>query len=208
MKNKLKRLNIDFFQKPTLKLAPALLGKYIIRQFKNQTLIGKISETEAYYGSHDLASHASKGKTKRTKLMFDQPGLAYIYLIYGMYYCFNIVTEKKDFPAAVLIRSVEPIEGLKTIHKNRKLPIVQSEKFPTRLTNGPGKFCQAFMIDKKLNGENLISSQKIYLAQNYQKTITSSQIKKTKRIGIDYAGSYKNKLWRYYLKDNPFISQK
>jgi DNA-3-methyladenine glycosylase len=208
MKNNLKRLNINFFQKPTLKLAPALLGKYIIRQFKNQTLIGKITETEAYYGHHDLASHASKGKTPRTKLMFNQAGLAYIYLIYGMYYCFNLVTEKKDFPAAILIRSVEPIQGLKTIYKNRKKFFTQNSKLNPQLSNGPGKFCQAFMIDKNLNGENLISSQKIYLAQNSQETIKSAQIKKAKRIGIDYAGSYKNKLWRYYLKNNLFISQK
>jgi DNA-3-methyladenine glycosylase len=204
----LKRLNKNFFQQDTFFIAQSLLGKFIIRKINNNFLVAKITETEAYYGSNDLASHASKGKTPRTKLMFDQPGLAYIYLIYGMYYCFNIVTEKKDFPAAILIRAVEPIEGLKIIHKNRKTPLAQFSKPKPQLTNGPGKFCQAFMIDKNLNGENLISSPKIYLAQNYQETIKSAQIKKAKRIGIDYAGSYKNKLWRYYLKNNPFISQK
>ncbi len=204
----LKRLNKKFFQQDTFSIAQSLLGKFIIRKINNNLLIAKITETEAYYGKNDLASHASKGKTPRTKLMFDQPGLAYIYLIYGMYYCFNIVTEKKDFPAAVLIRSVEPVHGLKIIHKNRKIPLAQSTKLPAQLTNGPGKFCQAFGIDKKLNGENLISSQKLYLSPNYQEKIKSGQIKKAKRIGIDYAGSYKNKLWRYYLKNNHFISQK
>lgn len=171
-------------------------------------LIGKITETEAYYGPNDLASHASKGKTKRTQLMFNQAGLAYIYLIYGMYYCFNIVTEKKDFPSAILIRSVEPIQGIKKMYQNRSISLSQYPKLNTKLTNGPGKFCQAFKIDKKLNGKNLITSQKIYLAQNNKEKIKPQQIKKAKRIGIDYAKEYKNKLWRFYLKDNDHLSQK
>ena len=204
----LNRLPKKFFEQNTLKLAQNLLGKYIIRKYNKKILIGKIVETEAYYGPNDLASHASRGKTERTKLMFDQAGLAYIYLIYGMYYCFNITTEKKEFPAAILIRAVEPIQGIKQIYKNCKKPLAQYPKLNTQLTNGPGKFCRAFKIDKKLNGENLIASQKIYLAKNPKEKIKPTQIKKAKRIGIDYAGQYKDKLWRFYLKNNLFVSQK
>jgi len=209
-----KRLPAKFYQQKTDQLAQNLLGKYIIRQFNGQKLVGKIVETEMYYGHNDKASHASKGKTARTKLMFDHPGLAYIYLVYGMYSCFNIVTEKKEFPAAILIRAVEPVSGLKQISKNRKI-ICHAE--PSRsitnhlsvnLTNGPGKFCQAFKIDKNLNGVNLITSKQLYLAENSKVKLVSSQIKKAKRIGIDYAGSSKNLLWRFYLKNNDFVSKK
>ena len=186
---KLKRLPKNFFHQNTFKIAKALLGKFIVRKIGKKTLIGKIVETEAYYGPSDLASHASAGKTERAKIMFDKPGTAYIYLIYGMYYCFNIVTEAKDFPAAILIRAAEPLN-------------LRQE------ANGPGKLCRAFKIDKKLNGENLIASKKLFLAANPKEKIKSIQIKKAKRIGVDYAGKYKDKLWRFYLKDNPFVSQK
>jgi len=206
--SKLKRLPAKFYQQDTFALAENLLGKYLIRKYNNHILNGKIVETECYYGPNDLASHASRGKTERTKLMFAQPGLAYIYLIYGMYYCLNIVTEHKNFPAAILIRAIEPISGLKQMAKNRQIPVAQNSLPITKLTSGPGKLCQAFKINKSLNGENLITSKKLYLATNTQEKITPKQIKKAKRIGIDYAGQYKNKLWRYYLKDNLFVSQK
>ncbi|MFC1598860.1 DNA-3-methyladenine glycosylase [Patescibacteria group bacterium] len=204
--SKLQKLPANFYKNNSFLLAEKLLGKFLIRKYNNHTLVGKITETECYYGHDDLASHASRGKTERTKLMFDQPGLAYIYLVYGMYYCFNIVSEAKDFPAAILIRSIEPISGLKQMAKNRQLQ-PDSLNSNIKLTTGPGKLCQAFKIDKKLNGENLIKSERIYLAKNPQEKISKTQIATGKRIGIDYAGKYKNKLWRYYLKNNQYISQ-
>ena len=202
---KLKRLKSNFYQQNTFKLAKALLGQFIIRKIGKKILIGKIVETEAYYGLDDLASHASRGKTERTKIMFGQPGTAYIYLIYGMYHCFNIVTEAKEFPAAILIRAAEPSFALWAAD-GRPLNLRQE-------TNGPGKLCRAFKIDKKLNGENLITSKKLYLAENLRSTSAEAlkerrQIKNAKRIGVDYAGKYKDKLWRFYLKDNPFVSKK
>ena len=214
---KLQRLKSKFYHQNTFKIAKALLGQFIIRKIGKKMLIGKIVETEAYYGPNDLASHASAGKTERTKIMFDQPGTAYIYLIYGMYYCFNIVTEARNFPAAILIRAVEPISGFCHGELSRTI---------TKATNGPGKFCRAFKIDKKLNGENLITSKKLYLAEDLKSSSADlrrskptsvgedrslkerRQIKSTKRIGVDYAGKYKNKLWRFYLKDNQFVSKK
>ncbi|OGY42125.1 MAG: hypothetical protein A2Y67_01910 [Candidatus Buchananbacteria bacterium RBG_13_39_9] len=216
----MRRLTKNFYQQDTFKLAKSLLGKYLVRKINNKTLLGKIVEVEAYYGPDDLASHASRGKTPRTQIMFSQPGLAYIYLIYGMYYCFNIVTEAKNFPAAVLIRALEPISGLPQMYKNRYLN-KKKDNFilhPSALTNGPSKLCQAFKIDKKLNGHNLITSRIIYLAENPKEKISAnsgsasggkpSQIQSAKRIGVDYAGDYKHKLWRFYLKNNPFISSK
>ncbi|HDQ22498.1 MAG TPA: DNA-3-methyladenine glycosylase [Candidatus Uhrbacteria bacterium] len=210
----LKKLKKKFFHKKTLELAPNLLGKYLVRKKGGAILIGKITETEAYYGPNDLASHASRGRTKRTEIMFKEPGLAYIYLIYGMYYCFNISAEKKDFPAAVLIRAIEPVAGIQQMAKNRQIKINHQQlstlnfKLLTSIANGPGKLCQAFKIDKTLSAENLITSPKLYLAENSQEKIKPSQIVKTKRIGIDYAGKYKNKPWRFYLKNSPFISKK
>ncbi len=187
--SKLIRLKENLYKQNTFKLAKSLLGKFLVRKIGKKILIGKIVEVEAYYGLHDKASHASRGKTERTKLMFDKPGLAYIYLIYGMYNCLNIVTEKKDFPAAILIRALEPIS-----------------KFKMK-TNGPGKLCQALKIDRKLNGENLITSKKLYLAQDSKTKIKKSQIISAKRIGIDYAGKYKHKPWRFYILSNPFVSR-
>ncbi len=149
-------------------------------------------ETEAYVGPKDLASHASRGRTPRTELMFGEAGHTYIYLIYGMYYCFNIVTENKDYPAAVLIRALEPAEGF--IEKNKKL------------INGPGKLCREMKIDKNLNGADL-TGNKIWI-EDRGEGVSNSKIIANKRIGIDYAGKYKDKLWRFYIKNNKFISKK
>jgi DNA-3-methyladenine glycosylase len=208
--SKLIRLKEKFYQQNTFKLAKALLGKFLVRKIGTKMLIGKIVEVEAYYGLQDRASHTSRGKTERTKLMFDKPGLAYIYLVYGMYNCLNIVTEKKDFPAAILIRSLEPYY----CHPSTKLRVTkhfchgEHSRTMTLTTNGPGKLCKTFKIDRKLNGENLITSKKLYLAQSPKEKIKKSRIISAKRIGIDYAGKYKHKLWRFYLKDNEFVSQK
>jgi DNA-3-methyladenine glycosylase len=205
--SKYQKLNKKFYSQNTFKLATGLLGKYLIRKIGKKKLIGKIVETEAYYGPEDKASHASRGKTERTKLMFDHPGIAYIYQIYGMYFCLNIVTEAKDFPAAILIRAIEPIEGTNVMKKNRKPKTSDFGLQPSALTNGPSKLCQALHVDKKLNGINLITSRKLFLAENPKEKITPTQIQTAKRIGIDYAGSYKHKLWRYYLKNNPYVSK-
>lgn len=161
----------------------------------------KIVDTEAYMGAEDKASHAyNNRKTKRTKTMFAKGGLAYVYLIYGMYYCFNIVTEARDNPHAVLIRAVEPVEGLEVIKENRK---IKSNKIEA-LTNGPGKLSQALKIDKNLNGCDLVKSNKLYLIDNNDNNF---DIEKVPRVNIDYAEEYKDKKWRFYIKGNKFISK-
>jgi DNA-3-methyladenine glycosylase len=204
-KKKMSKLRRNFYNRGTLKVAQDLLGKFLIRKIGKQILAGKIVETEAYVGPDDLASHASHGKTLRTAPMFGPPGHAYVYLVYGLNYCFNIVTERKDYPAAVLIRAIEPIEGVRFMYRNRKSNF-KSSILIFKLTNGPGKLCQALKIDKKLNNSDLTGSP-LWLEDGGVK-INPREIVAAKRIGVDYAGKYKNKPWRFYLKGNGFISKK
>lgn len=181
----------------------------MVRKIGKKKLVGKIVETEAYVGPKDLASHASRGKTPRTEVMFGPPGHAYVYLIYGLNYCFNIVTERKNYPAAVLIRAIEPIENIKLMYCHRKLSLPKSHdsKFMTSdLTNGPGKLCQAFKIDKKLNNIDLTGN--VLWLEDRGVKIKPQQIVATKRIGVEYAGKYKDKPWRFYIKGNKFVSKK
>ena len=168
------RLNRKFFNRKTLVVAKEILGKYLCRRINDKTIRSKITEVEAYCGPQDRASHASKGVTPRTKIMFGPPGYAYIYMIYGMYHCLNIITEKEGYPAAVLIRALDIENG-----------------------KGPGRLCRKFKIDKKLNGMDLVKSKKLWL-EDLGAIIKPSQIKKGKRIGVDYAGKWKERLWRFY----------
>lgn len=165
------KLKRKFFNRNTVVVAKELLGKYLVRKIGNKKIRARIIETEAYCGQEDLACHASKGLTERTKVMFGPPGHAYVYLIYGMYHCLNVVTEKKGYPAAVLVRGCE-------------------------LADGPGKLCRALNIDKRLNNIDLCSSKDLWLEDKGERP---SKIKKGKRIGVDYAGEYKEKLWRFFL---------
>ena len=138
-------LGEDFFARDTARVARDLLGARLVRVVGNSVLEGKVVETEAYYGEGDPPSHASSGRTARSEIMWRKPGLAYVYLIYGMYFMFNVVTESRGSPGAVLIRAVEPLEGLDSMEKNR------GGISGADLTNGPGKLAQAFEIDRGLN---------------------------------------------------------
>ncbi|OCL25253.1 3-methyladenine DNA glycosylase [Orenia metallireducens] len=194
------KLKLDFYQRDGVNVAQDLLGKLLVRELDGQKIISKIVETEAYIGPEDKACHAYQNKrTKRTEVMFGRAGNAYIYLIYGMYNCLNIVTASVGKPEAVLIRAVEPIEGLDTIRKYRQ---IKSKKVED-LTNGPGKLCQALAIDKKLNGYDMTYGDKLYVLDSNYKL----EVVKDKRINIDYAEEYKEKLWRFYIKGNPFVSR-
>ena len=201
------RLKINFFNRSTLIVAKELLGKYLVRKIDGKLVRAKIAETEAYCGQKDLANHASKGVTPRTKIMFGPPGHAYVYLIYGMYYCFNIVTEKEGYPAAVLIRSAEfsiynpakdprgpagPFSGFQFSNKSQ---IINSKIKNTKL-NGPGILCRELKIDKKFNGVNLCKSNEIWIEDFKEKP---AKIKKGKRVGIEYAGKWKDKFWRFWV---------
>jgi DNA-3-methyladenine glycosylase len=181
----------------TLTIARELLGQYLVISTlvvrsprtpgvgNHPLLVARITETEAYIGVDDLACHASKGKTARTKIMWDSPGKLYVYLIYGMYHCLNIVTEKKGFPAAVLIRGAQPIFGFPT---------------GTKL-DGPGKLCRALGLTRKHTGLDVTTSKQILL-KDIGVPIPASQITTTPRINVDYAGAWAAKPWRFILKDS------
>jgi DNA-3-methyladenine glycosylase len=201
-------LPYDFYNRDTLEVAPELLGKYLIRKINGHQLVGKIVEVEAYKGSIDKGAHSyNYRRTPRTEVMFGPPGHAYVYLIYGMYYCLNIVTEEEGEPCAVLIRGIEPVEGeehmavLRYGKSLEEITIVQRKN----LTNGPGKVCKAFNITKDRNGKPLWD-QGFYVA--FGDTIEDSQIIRSKRINIDYAEEAKDFLWRYSIKGNPYVSRK
>ena len=185
-------------------VAKELLGKQLIRKINGKEVICKIVETEAYCGPEDKGCHAFNNKrTSRTEVMFHEGGCAYIYLIYGMYHCLNVVCNKKDVPEAVLIRAVEPLNGVDVIRNYRQ---IKSNK-EKDLTNGPGKLCQALDIDKSLNGYDLVNGEEMYIVKGDKKEV-ALKIVVSKRINIDYAEDYVDKLWRFYIKDNPYVSVK
>lgn len=179
---KKRKIAADFFDRPTLAIARDLLGKVLIRKIDGKKIAVKITETEAYVGPRDRASHASRGRTKRTEPMFGSPGTVYVYLVYGMYHCLNIVTENEGFPAAVLIRSAVPLDG-RTGEKE---------------TDGPGKLCRFLKIDKKFNGTSVFKNKNLWL-EDWDFKIPPSEIGKGRRIGVEYAGSWAKKLWRFYV---------
>jgi len=196
-----------FYLQPTLTIASELLGKHLVRNIGGVRLVAKIVETEAYMGESDLASHARFGHTKRTDTMYLEGGRAYIYLIYGMYHCLNIVTQSAGAPEAVLIRAAEPIKGHEMLWHNRYPNHSYDEsdaKGTINLTNGPGKLCQALAITTALNGIDL-NSRELSIEQGYAGKFG---ITAATRVGIPYAGEYQHKLWRYFITDNPYVSRK
>jgi len=192
------KLDRSFYERPTLQVASDLIGKVLVRRLNGRNLAGKIIETEAYVGPHDLACHASKGKTPRTSVMFGPPGVSYVYMIYGFYFCLNAVTEAEGFPAAVLIRAVEPLENIRVMRKLRHNPRREID-----IASGPGKLCMAMAIDKGLNEANL-SGRTLWVED---RNIEIEKIDTGPRIGVDYAGEYKDKPWRFHESGNPHVSR-
>jgi len=199
------KLPVEFYSRDTITVAKDLLGKLLVRNINGNKLIGKIVEVEAYLGPIDKACHSYNFKrTQRNEVMYGPPGIAYVYFIYGMYYCLNFVTEKEGIPCAVLIRALEPIEGLDTMALNRfgKTYSELTKSQRKNLTNGPGKLCRTFNIDKSLNGHSLLSDE-IYVLDNLE----DFEIVADKRIGIDYAEEAKDYEWRFFIKGNPYVSK-
>ena len=178
-----------FYAGDTLPVARALLGKKLVRRLQGKELSGIIVETEAYCGEADSACHAHRGKTPRNAVMFGEPGHAYVYFTYGMHYMPNLVTEAKGRPCAVLIRAVVPLAGIEEMEARRR-------RKGAELTNGPAKLCQAFSIDKALNGWDLTCGKELWV-EDYKK-IPAESIIATPRIGIDYAkDEHRDALWRF-----------
>ncbi len=193
------KLQRDFYERNALIVARELLGKYMVRETSEGTTIGKIVETEAYMGTIDAAAHSYKGKSSRNEVMFGPGGYAYVYLIYGMYNCFNIVSNTEGTPEAVLIRALEPSEGIGLMKMRRK-----TEKL-NNLCSGPGKLCLAMDITRNENGMDLCED-KLYLLDN--EGVPDADVAATPRINIDYAGEAKDYPWRFIIRGNKFISKK
>ncbi|WP_407311509.1 DNA-3-methyladenine glycosylase [Desulfosporosinus sp. SB140] len=201
----MKTLGREFYNRDSLIVAKELLGKVLIHEIDGQKISARIVESEAYMGVEDKAAHSYGGKrTPRVEVMYGGPGFSYVFMIYGMYYCFNIVTREEGNPQAVLLRAVEPIEGFNLMAQNRfKKTYSQLTKSQMKaLTNGPGKLCKAFLIDKSSNGEDLCGS-KLYIEEGENEKFT---IVSAKRVGVDYAGEAKDYPWRFYIENNNYVS--
>jgi DNA-3-methyladenine glycosylase len=182
------RLSESFYARPALTVARDLLGTHLVMEEGSQRRVGRIVETEAYIGEHDLACHAAKGLTPRTEVMFGPPGRAYVYLIYGMHHCFNVVTDAAGVGAAVLVRAVEPVEGFP----------------PGTRTNGPGRLCKAFGITLAHNRFDLKASV-LYLTAG--EPVEERQVARGPRIGVDYAGEWADEPFRLWVKDSRHVSK-
>ena len=176
----------SFYNRDTVLVAREVLGKHLVLVTSGGERVGRIVEVEAYLGPHDLAAHSSKGLTDRTRIMFGPPGYSYVYLIYGVYHCMNVVTEPAGHGAAVLLRALEPVRGL------------------TGRTRGPGLLCRAMGIDRALNGHDLLS--KDFFIADPGSPATPAIVRRP-RIGVDYAKHWAKRLLRFYLRGNPFVSR-
>ena len=191
------KLPRSFYEQDTVDVAKQLLGKYLVRKHPEGSTVGRIVEAEAYIGPHDLACHAAKGRTPRTEVMFGPAGHAYVYFVYGVHYMLNLVTEAADHPAAVLIRALEPIDGIELMEARRR-----TEK-RRALCSGPGKLCQAFAIDRSLNAADLCGG--IIYIEDRGEPMPKNLARP--RVGVDYAGKWKDKLFRFLVRGNEFISR-
>lgn len=178
MKPKRRIFPRTYFTRPTVQVARSLIGKYLVRVIDGRILAGKIIEVEAYVGPQDKACHASKGRTQRSEVLFGPPGVAYVYLIYGMYHCLNVVTEREEFPSAVLIRGIE-IDG--------------------ELIDGPGRLCRALQIDRRLNRVDLTTGESLWF-EDRGALVKRGDVEAHPRIGVDYAGEWAKKPWRFRLR--------
>ncbi len=174
------------YDRNPIEVARELLGKQLVLRVDGVERVGRIVETEAYLGPHDLAAHSARGRTARTEVMFGPPGHAYVYLIYGMHHCMNVVTQAEGQASAVLLRALQPVRNL-DLH-----------------TRGPGLLCKAMGIDRRLNGHDLLSPDfHIAEAESAERIV----IVKRPRIGVDYAGHWARRLLRFYIRGNPYISR-
>ena len=180
-------LSRAFYDRDPVVVARELLGAHLVHVVAGVERVGRIVEVEAYLGPHDLAAHSSKGLTKRTRVMFGPPGHAYVYLIYGMHWCMNVVTQAEGTASAVLLRAVEPVKNIEG------------------RTQGPALLCKAMGIDGRLNGHDLLSDD--LQIRRPRESGDPFKIVKRPRIGVDYAGHWARRLLRFYIRGNPFVSK-
>lgn len=182
----LRKLPRPFYDRDTVVVAQELLGKHLVRVVDGVERVGRIVEVEAYLGPHDLAAHSARGLTPRTRAMFGPPGHAYVYLIYGMHWCMNVVTQAEGTASAVLLRAVEPVKNV------------------AGRTQGPALLCKAMDIDGRLYGKDLLGGE-IFIRDSRDDTVLC--IVKRPRIGVDYARHWARRLLRFYIRGNPFVSK-
>lgn len=182
----MEKLPRSFYDRDTVEVARDLLGKHLVHVAGGRRRVGRIVEVEAYLGPHDLAAHSAKGLTPRTKVMFGPPGHAYVYLVYGMHWCMNCVTQAEGHASAVLLRALEPVENVEG------------------RTQGPGLLCKALGITGALHGEDL-TGRRLWVER--PEVEAPIRIVKRPRIGVDYAGHWARRLLRFYVKGNPFVSR-
>ena len=182
----MQKLSRCFYDRNTVLVAQELLGKHLVHIASGIEHVGRIVEVEAYLGAHDLASHSARGLTPRTRVMFGPPGHAYVYLIYGMHHCMNVVTEREGHGSAVLIRAVEPVRNL------------------MGRTCGPGLLCRAMGIDRRLNAQDLLGDELFIVPPPVTEPI---RIVRRPRIGVDYAGRWAKRHLRFYIRGSAFVSR-
>jgi len=177
----------SFYERETRVVARDLLGKMLVRAAGDELRIGRIVEVEAYLGPHDKAAHTAKGLTPRTRVMFGPPGHAYVYMIYGMHYCMNVVTEPEGHGSAVLLRALEPVSGI------------------AGRTQGPALLCRALGITLRQNGRDLLDRGFCLYRPDEERPF---RVAKRPRIGVDYAGAWARRLLRFYISGNPYVSKR
>ncbi len=182
-----RKLPRSFYARETLAVAKELIGLHLVRVGQHGRQVGRIVEVEAYKGPQDLAAHSSRGRTQRTEVMFGPPGHAYVYLIYGFWNCLNVVTAAHGVPHAVLIRGLEPVTGI------------------TNTTHGPGLLCRALDIDRTLNGMDLTGGT-LWIEQPVAEDYRAPKVAHSTRIGVDYAGDWAKKPWRFFDAQSPYVS--
>jgi len=197
-----RKLKKSFYRKELMEVAKNLLGKILVKTDSKNILSGKIIEVEAYHGDIDEAAHSYRGLTKRTEIMFESGGYFYVYFTYGAHHCCNVVTGKKGQGTAVLIRAVEPLTGIQTMIKNRFGRKLKNDKEKFNLTSGPGKTCTAFGINRRHSGIDL-TGDKIFILD--AEKINNKDIGVSKRIGISKSVDLP---WRFFIKNNPYLSRK
>ena len=209
MSLKRESLDRDFFARDTLTVARELLGQRLVRVLDGKRVSGRIVEVEAYVGDGDQACHASRGRTRRNATMFGPPGHAYVYFIYGMHYCLNVVTEREGYPAAVLVRALEPLEGIERMRARR------GGRPDAQLTSGPARLCQALGIDLRFDGADLCASDALLFIEDdaavpdgsAEASPRSEAIATGPRIGVRGDEVALTVPWRFYVRDNRYVSR-
>lgn len=203
-----RRLGEWFYRRGASKVARDLLGRHLVTvDGAGRRRAGRIVETEAYVGVQDAASHGYGGRrTDRNEAMYARGGTAYVYFTYGMHCCFNVVTGRAEVPAACLVRALEPVEGVAAMYDQRAGSIDRARLRITDLCSGPAKLCQAMGIDLAMDGEPLLDSDRLFIEAG--RPVSPSQIRRSPRIGIDYAGDWVLRELRFFVNENPHVSRR